>query len=123
LVLELAERSQIHPINNGNIMSRLIGCEVNSGCQIVWKYWFGQPSEMHRISTELGIGDYQQLGGLEDRLILTRSDLRKLEMQIQMLKETKTTHEDKQFIDMIEAIRDFIIVNSDREQFTFEGDL
>jgi hypothetical protein len=78
---------------------------------------------MHRISTELGIGEYQQVGGLEDRLILARSDLKNLEMQVQMLKETKTTDEDKWFIAMIEAIRDCILISPNQEQFIFESDL
>jgi hypothetical protein len=40
-------------------MGRYINCEVNGESETVYKYVLGiQISEMHRISTELGIGEY-----------------------------------------------------------------
>jgi hypothetical protein len=40
-------------------MGRYINCEVNGESETVYKYALGvQISEMHRISTELGIGEY-----------------------------------------------------------------
>ncbi len=53
-------------------MSRYIECKFDSGYQIVWKYKLGeQASEMCRISTELGVGEYHQISEIEDRLILS----------------------------------------------------
>ncbi len=104
-------------------MSRLIGCEINSGCHIVWQYRFGCPSDMYRINTELGIGEYHQINGIEDRLILTRNELEKLEAQIQLLREAATANEDRQFIAMVESFRNCIVTNPEQDQFIFEGDL
>lgn len=104
-------------------MSRLIGCETNSGCQIVWQYRLGCPSDMYRINTELGIGEYCQTNALEDRLILARNELKKLEAQLQMLKEAATVNEDRRFIAMVEAFRDCMVANPKQDQFIFESDL
>ncbi len=104
-------------------MSRLIGCEINSDCQVVWQYRFGCASDMERINTELGIGEYHQINALEDRLILARNELEKLEAQIQTLKEAASVNEDRRFIVMVEAFRDCIVANPEQDQFIFEGDL
>lgn len=92
-------------------MGRYINCEVNGESNEVYKYAFGdQPSEMYRISTELGIGEYhlikyayndedeeydeaptieyidEQSEEVEgDILILVRSDIEKLNEQIKIL--------------------------------------
>lgn len=78
---------------------------------------------MYRISTELKTGEYCQTNALEDRLILTKNELEKLEAQIQMLKEAATVNEDRGFITMVEAFRDCIVANPEQDQFIFEGDL
>jgi hypothetical protein len=78
---------------------------------------------MHRIATEFGIGQYEQIGGLEDRLILVRSDVERLQVQIQVLKKTEMVHEDPWFITTIETIRDFMVANPEQDQFVFEGEL
>jgi hypothetical protein len=104
-------------------MSRLIGCEINSGCQIVWQYRFRCPSDMYRIHTELGIGEYHQINRLEDRLILARDELEKLEAQIKTLKEITIVNEDREFITMVEAFRNCIVTNPEQDRFIFEGDL
>jgi hypothetical protein len=104
-------------------MSRSIGCEINGHYQIVWQYRFACPSDMHRISTQLNIGEYHQISGLEDSLILVRSDVEKLEEQIQTLKAATAVNEDKWLIAMIEAFRDCIVANPEQDKFIFEGDL
>lgn len=104
-------------------MSRLIGCEVDSGCHRVWQYRFSCPSDMYRINAELGVGEYQQTNALEDRLILARTELERLEAQIQMLQEATTVNQDRRFIAMVEAFRDCIVANPEQDQFIFEGDL
>jgi hypothetical protein len=43
----------------------------------------------YRIATEFGIGEYEHIGGLDDRLVLVRSDVERLQVQIQMLKKLK----------------------------------
>jgi hypothetical protein len=132
-------------------MGRYIECKIGNEYETVWKYEFGvQDSEMHRISTELGIGEYHMVrhvydesdkdGGEDvkyeyvsedyedhmdvdgDVLILTRSDIEKLEMQIQSLKKADASNADEWFIGMTEAIRDFIIEHSEQDRFVFEGE-
>jgi hypothetical protein len=78
---------------------------------------------MYRVSTELGIGEYHQINALEDRLLLGRNDLEKLEAQIQTLQEALTDNADNRFIAMVEAFRDCIVENPEQDQFIFEGDL
>lgn len=78
---------------------------------------------MYRINTELGIGKYHQTNALEDRLILARNELEKLEAQIQILREAATVNEDRQFIAMVEAFRDCIAANPEQDRLIFEGDL
>lgn len=78
---------------------------------------------MYRINTELEIGEYYQINALEDRLILTRNELEKLEAQIQRLREAATVDEDRRFIAMLEAFRDCIATNPKQGRFIFEGDL
>ncbi|MDB9517340.1 hypothetical protein PN466_10315 [Roseofilum reptotaenium CS-1145] len=91
-------------------MGRYINCKVNDDYKIVWKYGLGtQASEMYRISTELGIGEYHMIRYVEnetgenyeyinfnisinnspgDVLILTRDDIDKIDRQIQLLKKS-----------------------------------
>ncbi len=78
---------------------------------------------MYRINAELGVGEYQQTNALEDRLILARTELERLEAQIQMLQEATTVNQDRRFIAMVEAFRDCIVANPEQDQFIFEGDL
>jgi hypothetical protein len=105
-------------------MSRYIGCKLLNGFDVtVLKYEFGRALDMYRIATEFGIGEYERIGGLEDRLILVRSDVERLQVQIQMLKETDMVREDPWFITIIETIRDFMVSNPEQDQFVFEGDL
>jgi uncharacterized membrane protein len=56
-------------------------------------------------------------------LILVRSDVERLQAQIQALKKTEMVHEDPWFITIIENIRDFMVANPEQDQFVFEGDL
>lgn len=104
-------------------MSRLIGFETNSGCQIVWQYRLGFPSDMYRINTDLGLGEYCRTNPFKDRLILAKNELEKLEAQIQTLKEAAAVDEDRHFIAMVEAFRDCIVANPEQDRFIFEGDL
>jgi hypothetical protein len=129
-------------------MGRYIGCKIGDEYETVWKYGFGvQDSEMNRISTELGIGEYHMVRHVYDEseeddgedvkyeyvseehmdvdgdvLILTRSDIERLEMQIQSLKKADASNADEWFIAMTEAIRDFIIEHSEQDRFVFEGE-
>ncbi|MBD2183069.1 hypothetical protein H6S82_10520 [Planktothrix sp. FACHB-1355] len=126
-------------------MGRYINCFVGGEGKIVWKYGFGvQNSEMHRIYDELGIGEYKlvkdvdsqedNLGKITNRiyeytddwreadcdvLILTRSDIPKLEEKLAILKAESN---DEWYIGMIEAIRDFTIEHPDLQEFVFEGE-
>jgi hypothetical protein len=60
-------------------MGRHINCMIGDEYESVWKYRFGvQNSEMHRITSDLGIGQYHSLGH-SDTLILTRIDIEKIE--------------------------------------------
>ena len=115
-------------------MGRHIECKIGGNYEMVWKYGFGvQDSEMNRISTELGIGEYHliryvenesqegeegvnyeyvpedQTDGDGDILILSRSDVEKLEVQIQSLKKVDASNTNEWFIAMTEAIRDFMV--------------
>jgi hypothetical protein len=136
-------------------VGRYINCKIGDEYETVWKYGFGvQNSEMHRITTELGIGEYHVIryiyddeteecnpnlyeyvpkdrievdenGDLNvdgDILILSRSDLEKLEEQIQSLKKTDLSEGNEWFIAMIEAIRDFIVEHSEQDRFVFAGE-
>lgn len=60
---------------------------------------------------------------IEDLLALSRDDVEKLEMQIQLLKKTEAVHEYTWFIAMLEGIRDFMIANSQQDEFILEGEL
>ena len=43
-------------------MGRYITCKVGNEYKNVWKYGLGiQASEMHRVNTELGIGEYHPI--------------------------------------------------------------
>jgi hypothetical protein len=133
-------------------VGRYINCKIDDEYETVWKYGFGvQSSEMHRISTELGIGEYHLIRYLDDEsdeeddgnlkyeyvpeaptnsvndvdgdiLILDRSDVEKLEEQIQSLKKADMTNANEWFIAMVEAIRDFIVEHSEQDRFIFEGE-
>lgn len=130
-------------------MGRYINCEVNGESKEVYKYAFGdQPSEMYRIFTELGIGEYhlityayneeeedneeaypkepaiqyidEQSDDVEgDILILIRSDIERLNEQIDILAMNKRDKEDEFYMDMIEAICDFMNAYSEQDRFTF----
>ncbi|MFB2920729.1 MULTISPECIES: hypothetical protein [Aerosakkonema] len=126
-------------------MGRYINCFVGGEGKIVWKYGFGvQKSEMHRIYDELGIGEYKlvkdvdyQENNLEkitnriyeytddwreadcDVLILTRSDIVKLDEKLAILEAESN---DRWYIGMIQAIRDFMIKHPNLEEFVFEGE-
>jgi hypothetical protein len=129
-------------------MGRYINCKIGNEHEIVWKYRFGvQASDLHRISTELGIGEYHLIRYVDpkskkededfdykyvtedltdaygDVLILSRSDVEKLDTQIQALKEVSTSDTNSLFIAMTEAIRYFMVKNSERDRFIFEGEL
>jgi hypothetical protein len=127
-------------------VGRYINCKIGNEYEIVWKYGFGvQDSEMYRIATELGIGEYHLIRYVDDEngkeddfiieyvledqtdvdgdvLILSRSDLGKLEEQIQALRKTNLTNSDEWFVAMLEAIQDFIVEHSEQERFIFEGE-
>jgi len=109
-------------------LGRHIRCKVSSKTEKnnqyeykhVWKYKFAeQKSEMHRIYDELGIGKYAlKSDANEDVLILIRSDIEKLEKEIDRLKENPSN-----FLDMIEAIRDFMLRSPEKNEFILEGEL
>ena len=109
-------------------MGRHIRCKFSSnteknnryGYEHVWKYRLGsQPSEMHRIYDELGIGKYAlKSDANEDVLVLNRSDIEKLEKEIDRLKDNSSN-----FLDMIKAIRDFMFRYPERNEFILEGEL
>ena len=131
---------------------RYISCQIGEEYIDVWKYRFGvQNSEMHRVSTELGIGEYHMIRYVDNKddddnddpqlkyeyisedetefddidgdiLILSRSDLEKLDQQIKLLKKSESTEENKWFIAMLEAIRDFTFEYPQKNQFIFEGE-
>ncbi|BAY85910.1 hypothetical protein NIES267_54160 [Calothrix parasitica NIES-267] len=87
--------------------------------KIVWKYRFGsQPSEMHRIYDDLGIGKYSSNNSNLDELILNRSDIEKLEKEIIELEDNPSN-----FLDMLEAIRDFMFRHPEQNEFILEGEL
>jgi hypothetical protein len=105
----------IETLKNGGIMDRYIECMIDDEYETVWKYGLGvQNSEMSRINTELGIGEYHLIRYIDDDvdikyeylsenhayedidgdiLILHRNDFKKLEMQIQSLKKSDVTDE------------------------------
>lgn len=124
-------------------MGRYIECKIGDEYKIVWKYGFGtQASEMHRINTELGIGEYHLIRYEDDDeseslkyvyttehndcdgdlLILNKSDLDLLEKNIKLLKESDKTASDEWYIAMLEAIVDFIREHSTQTQFMLEGE-
>ncbi|MDJ0724204.1 MAG: hypothetical protein QNJ38_03745 [Prochloraceae cyanobacterium] len=124
-------------------MGRYINCQIGDEYEIVWKYGFGvQNSEMHRINTELGIGQYHLIRYLEDEneddeyeylseaetdvdgdiLILSKGDVQKLEEQLELLKNSDRGDRDKWFIAMLEAIINFIREHSEQDTFIFEGE-
>ena len=125
-------------------MGRYINCKIGNKYEMVWKYGLGvQDSEMHRISTELGIGEYHLIRYMDDEseedlkyeyvledqtdvdgdiLILSRSDVEKLEVQIESLKKADMANANEWFIAMTEAIRDFIVEHSEQDRFVFEGE-
>jgi hypothetical protein len=56
-----AERIEHHILAEG-IMGRYISCKVGDEYETVWKYELGvQSSEIYRISSELGIGEYHMI--------------------------------------------------------------
>ena len=129
-------------------MGRYINCKIGDKYEIVWKYGLGvQASEMRRISTELDIGEYHLIRYMDDEseeegednfkyeyvpedqtdvdgdvLILSRSDVEKLKIQIQSLKKADTSNANGWFIAMTEAIRDFMVEHLEQDSFIFEGD-
>lgn len=133
-------------------MGRYINCEVNGESETVYKYVLGvQISEMHRISTELGIGEYhlfryaynedddeneeddaqkpayeyvdEQSDDVDgDILILRRSDIGNLNENIDILEANKKDEEDEFYIAMIKAIRYFMIRYLNQEKFVFVGE-
>ncbi|MGB3536164.1 MAG: hypothetical protein WBA13_21930 [Microcoleaceae cyanobacterium] len=131
-------------------MGRFISCEINGQYEIVWKYGFGvQDSEMYRINTELGIGEYHRIRYLsnwehekdndetglgykylsrdepasDDILILNRSDVKKLQIQLKFLKNSAQLNQDKWFIAMIESTINFIIDHPEQDKFILEGEI
>ncbi len=93
-------------------MGRYICC----GEDLVWKYALGeQPSEMYRIHEELGIGEYT-FNEEGDTLILRRSDLELLDRALRELKLTQTQSQNY-FLDMIDAICDYMREHPDRGEF------
>jgi len=53
---------------------------------------------------------------------LSRSDIQKLEQQIQLLKKSAKTYEDEWYIAMLEAIRNFMTEHPDQDKLVFEGE-
>ncbi len=119
-------------------MGRYIECQVGREYEIVWKYGFGvQNSEMMRIHTELGLGEYHLIQYDEeeyqyvpedemdvdgDILILDRKDIPKLKEQIQLCKGKEKTEADQWYIGMLEAICNFMVEHPEQDQFVFEGE-
>ncbi len=74
---------------------------------------------MHLIYDELRIGKYAlKSDANEDILILNRSDIEKFEKEIDRLQENPSN-----FLDMIEAIRDFMLRHPEKNEFILEGEL
>jgi hypothetical protein len=130
-------------------MGRYICCTVYSEDKTVLKYGSDQKSEMHRINTEFNIGEFQMIQsdidigdnndtGLTykyvsgnpseihrdvDILTLNRSDIKKLELQIQSIRASQLTTEKWLFLGVVVTIRDFIVEHPEQDEFIFVGDL
>ena len=122
-------------------MGKCIECKIGDKYEMVWNYGFGSPNSMHRVNTELGIGEYHLVRYIYkeddadidyeyvsadradgDILILSRIDIEKMEVQLQLLKTSITANENWLFIAMVEDIRAFIIEHSAQDRFIFECD-
>jgi hypothetical protein len=126
-------------------MGRYINCRINGEWKTAWKYVFGaQASEMSRIYEELEIGAYHPVyiqylqtdkgeqriyeyletrqGAQADILILSRSDIDKINEWIEVLKEIRIGKKDQYFVAVLEAIRNFMTNYPEHNEFVFEGE-
>jgi hypothetical protein len=122
-------------------MGRYINCKIGDEYKTVWKYAFAiQNSEMYRIASELGIGEYEMIRYTDDArgfeyvtdegdmdvdgdiLVLSQKDIPLLQEKIELLKIANHLEENKWFIAMVESIVNFMNTYPEQETFILEGE-